>query len=39
MQHHIVAALMTIKDFTNWSRIGRTKTYEEIGCSAGHRDQ
>jgi hypothetical protein len=22
---------MTIKDFIGWSRIGRTKTYEEIG--------
>lgn len=31
MQTPFPPALMTIKDFLDWSRLGRTKTYEEIG--------
>jgi hypothetical protein len=31
---HIKPAALTIKEFGQWARIGRSKTYEEIGRGA-----
>lgn len=31
---HIKPAALTIKEFGQWARIGRSKTYEEIGKGA-----
>jgi hypothetical protein len=34
MQTQITPALMTIRDMTLWSRVGRTRIYEEINRGA-----